>query len=113
MDSNIIEEVTRELVPAYPLQPLAPLLELLAGTNEDVKKPLGAQGYYRGEEDCNVIILHSSGTTGLPKPIYHSHAFLMSFANCHLLHDETEAQALNVSTLPLFHVSPEIITLHS
>ncbi|KAL3444530.1 hypothetical protein BJX65DRAFT_319885 [Aspergillus insuetus] len=59
--------------------------------------------HYIDESDRNVVILHSSGTTGLPKPIYVSHRHLLSYVNNHWLHDETQAQGINVSTLPLYH----------
>lgn len=61
-------------------------------------------GHYIDESDRNVLILHSSGTTGLPKPIYTSHKYLLCFANCHNFETEGEARNLNLSTLPLFHV---------
>ena len=60
--------------------------------------------HYTADADRNVLILHSSGTTGLPKPIYASHRYLLGFAACHDFPNKEDAQALNVSTLPLFHV---------
>lgn len=62
-------------------------------------------GYHTDETDRQVIILHSSGTTGLPKPIYQSHEYLLGFAAAHAFSTSTEAQHLNLSTLPLYHVS--------
>ncbi|KAL3462250.1 hypothetical protein BJX64DRAFT_288581 [Aspergillus heterothallicus] len=59
--------------------------------------------HYISESDRDVVILHSSGTTGLPKPIYVSHRHLLSYVNNHCLHDEAQAQAINLSTLPLYH----------
>ncbi|KAL2851873.1 hypothetical protein BJY01DRAFT_232774 [Aspergillus pseudoustus] len=59
--------------------------------------------HYIDESDRDVVILHSSGTTGLPKPIHVSHRHLLSYVNNHRLDDETEAQGTNVSTLPLYH----------
>ncbi|PVH96862.1 acetyl-CoA synthetase-like protein [Periconia macrospinosa] len=53
-------------------------------------------------EDRTAIILHSSGTTGFPKPIYQSHEYLVGFALCHEL-SRSEAESRNLSTLPLFH----------
>lgn len=64
-----------------------------------------AGGHYVGEKDRNVIILHSSGTTGLPKPIYQPHKYLLSYASCHLRTKKEDVGALNLSTLPLYHVS--------
>lgn len=61
-------------------------------------------GFSRGNSDRNVLILHSSGTTGLPKPIYTSHKYLLSFLTCHAFDSEESARRLNLSTLPLYHV---------
>lgn len=57
------------------------------------------------EDDRNVLILHSSGTTGLPKPIYLAHRYMLGYATCHEF-PETDDQTLRgvtLSTLPLFH----------
>lgn len=62
-------------------------------------------GHYVEEHDRNVLILHSSGTTGLPKPIYQSHRWLLSFATCHEFSPDAEKLSLSLSTLPLYHVS--------
>lgn len=56
------------------------------------------------EDDRNVLILHSSGTTGLPKPIHHTHKYLLGYANNHLFPDDGHAPPINLSTLPLYHV---------
>ncbi|KAK4611143.1 Adenylate-forming reductase cicB [Fulvia fulva] len=47
------------------------------------------------------LILHSSGTTGMPKPIYHTERYLLAFATCHDLPVTPDGPCL--STLPLFH----------
>lgn len=60
--------------------------------------------HYVSEEDRDVLILHSSGTTGLPKPIYTSHRHYLGFALCHQFQGEDEMRALTLSTSPLFHV---------
>lgn len=62
-------------------------------------------GYYVRENDRNVLILHSSGTTGLPKPIYQSHRWLLCFTTCHEFSGDGETLSLSLSTLPLYHVS--------
>ncbi|KAL9620217.1 MAG: hypothetical protein Q9160_005226 [Pyrenula sp. 1 TL-2023] len=55
------------------------------------------------ENDRKAIVLHSSGTTGLPKPIFLTHRYPLGYASCHELpHGEVEGR-LNLSTLPLYH----------
>ncbi|KAL8786790.1 MAG: hypothetical protein Q9195_008048 [Heterodermia aff. obscurata] len=57
------------------------------------------------EVDRNAIILHSSGSTGLPKPIYHAHEYLLNYATCHRFLPGEDTTSVCTSTLPLFHVS--------
>ncbi|KAI4236743.1 MAG: hypothetical protein LQ349_002368 [Xanthoria aureola] len=61
--------------------------------------------HYVREDDLDVIILHSSGTTGLPKAIPLAHRYMLGYAACHELpesQDESKT-GVNLSTLPLFH----------
>ncbi|KAI0685571.1 hypothetical protein BC835DRAFT_1456089 [Cytidiella melzeri] len=62
----------------------------------------------------NAVIMHSSGSTGkfhrssriilcLPKPIFHSHTYLLGYAACHRLSARDVEGSINVSTLPLYH----------
>ncbi|KAL2067492.1 hypothetical protein VTL71DRAFT_1917 [Oculimacula yallundae] len=69
------------------------------GTNVLVPDP----DHYIDQWDRNVIILHSSGTTGLPKPMYTSHAYWIGYATCHAFPDVEAARGLNTTTLPLYH----------
>lgn len=63
------------------------------------------RGIPRAGDRPGPVILHSSGTTGLPKPIRLSHRYMLSYAACHRLSpDESDGQ-VNLSTLPLYHVS--------
>ncbi|KAI0905314.1 hypothetical protein F4823DRAFT_632972 [Ustulina deusta] len=55
------------------------------------------------DQFCGALILHSSGTTGLPKPIPHPQRFLLSFAACHDFSPGGDVSGLSVSTLPLYH----------
>ncbi|KAL8784361.1 MAG: hypothetical protein Q9213_004013 [Squamulea squamosa] len=59
--------------------------------------------HYISETDRKVLILHSSGSTGLPKPVYCSHRHLLGFACCHAFASDEIAQGLAISTSPLFH----------
>ncbi|KAK2014649.1 putative NRPS-like enzyme [Colletotrichum eremochloae] len=59
--------------------------------------------HFVSEEDRQVVILHSSGTSGLPKPIPCSHKYFLSYATCHSFESTAEAHGLTVSTLPFFH----------
>ncbi|KAI1075860.1 hypothetical protein F5B20DRAFT_558202 [Whalleya microplaca] len=61
------------------------------------------RGHFCADEDRNVIILHSSGTTGLPKPIPQPHKYLLGYATCHTDTEAEDVGALNMSTLPLYH----------
>ena len=60
--------------------------------------------HFVSEEDRNALILHSSGTSGLPKPIYCAHRHFLGFAMCHDL-STSEMHGLTLSTSPFFHVS--------
>lgn len=53
--------------------------------------------------DDTILVLHSSGSTGLPKPIRLTHRMLLSAASCHEFDSEEQAQGLNLTTLPMFH----------
>ncbi|KAL5361508.1 hypothetical protein BJX96DRAFT_185315 [Aspergillus floccosus] len=60
------------------------------------------ESHFISENDRNVLILHSSGTTGLPKPIYQPHRYLLNFSECHEL-GPVDALGTVLSALPLFH----------
>jgi acyl-CoA synthetase (AMP-forming)/AMP-acid ligase II len=64
--------------------------------------------HYISEEDQHALILHSSGTSGLPKPIYCSHRHFLGFATCHNFSSDIEARGLTISTSPFFHVSAPV-----
>ncbi|KAJ7584629.1 hypothetical protein C8J56DRAFT_1090464, partial [Mycena floridula] len=54
-------------------------------------------------DDTDAIILHSSGTTDLPKPIYHAQVYMLIYAACHRLPEQQTPFQFCVSTLPLYH----------
>ncbi|KAL4900540.1 hypothetical protein BDW74DRAFT_188176 [Aspergillus multicolor] len=49
------------------------------------------------------LILHSSGTTGLPKPISLAHRYVLGYAACHRLRPDQCVDRLTLSTLPMYH----------
>ncbi|KAL6711555.1 hypothetical protein ACN47E_004489 [Coniothyrium glycines] len=55
------------------------------------------------DEDAGGLILHSSGTTGLPKPILLSQRYLLGYAACHSFPTDEDASWPNLSTMPLYH----------
>ena len=61
--------------------------------------------HFISEEDRQVLILHSSGTSGLPKPIPCPHSYFLGYATCHSFSSDEEAHGLTISTPPFFHVS--------
>ena len=65
--------------------------------------PLSTPEHYVSESDRDILILHSSGTTGLPKPIYQPHRYLLGFSQCYMHTEDEVVEALNMSTLPLYH----------
>ncbi|KAI1335918.1 hypothetical protein F5Y15DRAFT_396198 [Xylariaceae sp. FL0016] len=56
-----------------------------------------------GESLQHPLILHSSGTTGLPKPIPVSGQYPIVYAACHEFPDGATIDWVNMSTLPLYH----------
>lgn len=76
----------------------------LMGTNINIDANVFEENHFITHNDRNVLILHSSGTTGLPKPIYNAHAYMLGYAACHNFTVE-EAAGLSTTTLPLYHVS--------
>jgi acyl-CoA synthetase (AMP-forming)/AMP-acid ligase II/nucleoside-diphosphate-sugar epimerase len=53
--------------------------------------------------DPDILILHSSGTTGLPKPIFLTHRYLLGYAACHQFAPGQTIDWINLSTLPMYH----------
>ena len=78
---------------------------VLSGNTNQGERSICGLDHYINETDRSVLILHTSGTTGLPKPVYTSHKQVLSFTVCHDFRNEEEVQGLNLSTLPLYHVS--------
>ncbi|KAH8807195.1 putative NRPS-like enzyme [Xylogone sp. PMI_703] len=88
-------------LPVYQIAQFQELLSL--SQKERLDGIIGSPHHYTTDTDRNAIILHSSGSTGLPKPIYQAHRYLLCFTRAHLFRSPEEAQALTLSTLPLYH----------
>ncbi|KAI0465610.1 hypothetical protein F4859DRAFT_528306 [Xylaria cf. heliscus] len=58
----------------------------------------------RNNGNRNALILHSSGTTGLPKPIFLTHRYLLGYAACHEFPEDEEIDWVNLSTLPILSI---------
>ncbi|KAK2749609.1 putative NRPS-like protein biosynthetic cluster [Myotisia sp. PD_48] len=61
--------------------------------------------HYVNETDTSVLILHSSGTTGLPKPISQPHRWFLAFTANYQFNGADEAQGSLLTTLPLYHAA--------
>ncbi|KAL2163194.1 hypothetical protein VTH06DRAFT_5250 [Thermothelomyces fergusii] len=57
----------------------------------------------RGSSGTSSLILHSSGTTGFPKPIELSARYPLVYAACHEFPEGQQVDWTNLSTLPLYH----------
>ena len=59
---------------------------------------------FRHADEDPVVILHSSGTTGLPKPVTHSHATIVAGPRFRLRHFTESAASLMMAAQPQSHV---------
>lgn len=57
----------------------------------------------KGDDSRRTLILHSSGTTGFPKPIFLAKRYLLKYASCHQFTADEVIDWVNLSTLPLYH----------
>lgn len=92
-----------ELVPK--LYPHLHYKEFLDGDSSIADESVFIPEHYVSETDRDVFILHSSGTTGLPKSLKNAHGYLIGYSTCHDFSNIDEAQGLTITTLPLYHVS--------
>ena len=85
--------------------PLKQLLSPPEDTASKLKNHLVSTRHLIREDDCNVLVLHSSGTTGLPKAIRLTHRYMLGYAACHDFpaNEDESMRGTNLSTLPLFH----------
>lgn len=91
------------------VQVAKPFTDYLSGSREEKAIPADATiwgpRHFLGDSDNNVIILHTSGTTGFPKPVHQPHKMLLGYACCHRRTEAEDVEGLNLSMLPLYHVN--------
>lgn len=80
------------------------LCEVWQGKALPADDTICAPRHFLSESDHNVIILHTSGTTGFPKPVHQPHKMLLGYACCHRPTEAEDIEGLNLSMLPLYHV---------
>ncbi|KAH9894571.1 hypothetical protein F4778DRAFT_772385 [Xylariomycetidae sp. FL2044] len=54
-------------------------------------------------KESGALIMHSSGTTGFPKPIWLNARYVLQYAACHGFSRDEHVDWVNLSTLPLYH----------
>ena len=100
--NTIKNALSQTISPKVP--PIAPMVYLQKPFEHDLKMDPSCNlsegsicrpNHFLSESDRDVLILHSSGTTGLPKPIYQSHRYLLGYTVCHQRSDHED--------YPLFH----------
>ncbi|KAF8580393.1 acetyl-CoA synthetase-like protein [Ramaria rubella] len=83
---------------------IAPIFEDLFFEQRDTKYTCSVPDYPGGAMDSPAIILHSSGTTSFPKPVYGSHRMILQWSmNIRVQCDDVTKQRLAVHGLPAFH----------
>ncbi|KAI1762633.1 hypothetical protein GGR53DRAFT_500986 [Hypoxylon sp. FL1150] len=95
-----LSQDVQDLVNVQAVEPYYALIK--SGTIDEADKTWrdGQQG--EGTE-VGSVILHSSGTTGLPKPILLTQRYLLGYAACHQFAPEEYIDWVSLSTLPLYH----------
>ncbi|GKZ23559.1 putative NRPS-like protein biosynthetic cluster [Aspergillus brasiliensis] len=90
-------------IPVYDPESYELFLSTSADSHLQENESIAHVDHFVSETDRNVLILHSSGTTGLPKPIYCSHRHLLGFARCHEFDTPEVFLGVLISTSPFFH----------
>ncbi|KAI7777793.1 hypothetical protein LA080_003070 [Diaporthe eres] len=85
------------------------LCEVWQGKALPADDTICAPRHYLSESDHNVIILHTSGTTGFPKPVHQPHKMLLGYACCHRATEAEDIEGLNFFKARSFTTVPYIL----
>ncbi|KAE8217781.1 hypothetical protein CF319_g8204 [Tilletia indica] len=99
---TIQDEVSPTLSAA--IVPVRPLVDFLLPSTELNSLPIPEKGDEPDHNDRTVFAWHSSGSTGLPKPVFHTHRFWHCYLACHQFSEDEDVHrkvALNMP--PLYH----------
>ncbi|MFI5569008.1 AMP-binding protein [Streptomyces sp. NPDC051740] len=75
--------------------------------------PLPDSAYWHHHDDDPVAILHSSGTTGRPKPAIHTHKSIVSGPKFRLVDHTEQSGALMMTALPQSHLGCIAYTVYA
>ncbi|KAI1746118.1 hypothetical protein F4680DRAFT_442389 [Xylaria scruposa] len=100
--SPSLSKQTSDLAQIVQVEPYSAFMAHNSQTHE-TEDPPNDKSRYQSNEQRTTLILHSSGTTGLPKPICLSHRYLLGYAACHQFPHDEEINWVNLSTLPMYH----------
>ncbi|KAI0103345.1 hypothetical protein GGR51DRAFT_573268 [Nemania sp. FL0031] len=99
--SSLSEDISRSF-PVARVEPYSAFFEYSSRRGKSGKSARDeSQRQHNGQQTA--LILHSSGTTGLPKPIFLTHRYLLGYAACHQFGPDEEPDWVNLSTLPMYH----------
>ncbi|KAI1746540.1 hypothetical protein F4782DRAFT_545223 [Xylaria castorea] len=100
--SSSLSEETNKLAQIVQVEPYSAFMahsSQIHGTGDAPRD----ESRHQGNGQQAALILHSSGTTGLPKPIFLTHRYLLGYAACHQFAHDEETNWMNLSTLPMYH----------
>ncbi|KAI8945076.1 hypothetical protein F4801DRAFT_598379 [Xylaria longipes] len=98
----LLSEDINKLARVVQVEPYSAFMACDSRTDEIGESPR-AESRRQDNGQRNALILHSSGTTGLPKPVFLTHRYLLGYAACHQFAQEEEIDWVNLSTLPMYH----------
>ncbi|KAI1773560.1 hypothetical protein F4818DRAFT_452989 [Hypoxylon cercidicola] len=95
--------LSQDIQEAVNVQVVEPYHALIKSDTIDETDTTWRDGQQGDGTEVGSVILHSSGTTGLPKPILLTQRYLLGYAACHQFAPEEYIDWVSLSTLPLYH----------